>query len=55
VYVPTEKKFEVTSREDVGDDCVRLSGLPVGNHVLSVRADPAHPTHAAAVSHLIIF
>ena len=54
-YVPTEKKYVLTERADAGDDCVKITGVPVGDHVLAVRTDPEHPHHVTTVSHVIIF
>lgn len=53
-YEPTSAKHAI-SHSDVGDDCVKMTGVPTGNHVLTVRTDPAHPGHITTVSHLIIF
>lgn len=54
-YMPTEKKYPITSHADAGDDCVRITDIPVGNHVLVVTTDPAHAGHVTTVSHLVIF
>jgi hypothetical protein len=54
-YVPTDRKYRLTSHADAGDDCARITDVPVGNHVLIVKSDPAHPGHVTTVSHLIIF
>jgi hypothetical protein len=54
-YVPTDRKYRITSHADAGDDCARITDVPVGNHVLIVKSDPAHPGHVTTVSHLIIF
>ena len=54
-YVPTGKKYKLTEVSEAGDDCVRITGIPAGNHVLSVQTDPAHPGHVTTVSHIIIF
>lgn len=53
-YVPTSNKHAV-AHADAGDDCVKLTDIPVGNHVLTVKTDPAHPGHVTTVSHLIVF
>ena len=54
-YVPTDKKYALTEVADAGDECVKITGIPSGSHVLTVKTDPAHPTHVTTVSHVIIF
>jgi hypothetical protein len=54
-YTPTDKRYRVEGLADAGDDCVKLTGIPAGNHVLTVHTDPKHPTHVTTVSHLIVF
>ena len=38
----------------VQDECTQLQNIPLGNSVLTVRADPKHPSHNAHVTHIIV-
>lgn len=54
-YVRTEKSYILTEVAQAGDDCVKITGVPVGTHVLTIKTDPAHPNHVTTVSHVIVF
>lgn len=44
-----------TYLNEAGDECVRLTDVPKGNVVLTVRTDPTVPNYSTAVSHIIVF
>lgn len=55
-YVPTDKRVELTVKDNVGDDCWRLPNVPLGGeHVLVLRTEPNSPNHMTSVSHIVIF
>lgn len=54
-YVPTDKKYVLTDHGGAGDDCVKITNVPLGTHVLSIKTDPAHAAHVTTLSHVIVF
>jgi len=54
-YVPTDKKYVLTDHGGAGDDCVKITNVPLGTHVLSIKTDPAYPAHVTTLSHVIVF
>lgn len=52
---PVEKRTLVTKRKHRADECTYLTEVPRGRHVLTLRTDPAHPHHAASLTHVITF
>lgn len=52
-YVPSSKVIPLLERKYAGDECTILSGLPAGDHVLSLVCGPHR--RPCSVSHLVLF
>jgi hypothetical protein len=55
-YRPSNRRFLVTSRNYTAEeDCVTLTQLPPGDHVLSVVTDRKNPDSVSSLAHLVVF